>query len=57
MSNLLTLSDLAKKLAVSAEHVRRMRSTDRIPAPVRLGRVMRWDEQVIDEWIALAVHQ
>lgn len=51
-TTMLTTSELAKQLGVTARHVRRLNATGKMPAPVKLGRSTRWSAEVIDGWIA-----
>lgn len=43
---------VAARLSCSVRSVWRLADAGRLPAPVRLGRLIRWDAAVIDEWIA-----
>lgn len=43
---------VAGKLDCSARHVYRLADAGRMPAPVRLGSLVRWDLDEIDRWIA-----
>lgn len=43
---------VAKKCDCSKMHIRRLSDADRMPRPIRLGRSLRWDLAVIDQWIA-----
>ena len=36
----------------SGAHIRRLRDAGRMPKPIRLGKSLRWDLRVIDEWIS-----
>jgi excisionase family DNA binding protein len=49
---LLTRHDVAKLLGCSARHVDRMAVAEKMPGPVRLGALVRWDRTVIERWIA-----
>jgi len=42
---------VARMLACSARHVYRMADADRMPRPLRLGALVRWDLDAIDQWI------
>jgi predicted DNA-binding transcriptional regulator AlpA len=44
--------DIAGKLLVSEKQVRRWGDSGAMPKPIRLGRIVRWNAQVIDDWIA-----
>lgn len=49
-----TLGDVkavAEKLDCSPRHVYRMADAGRMPGPVRLGSLVRWDLEEIDRWI------
>jgi predicted DNA-binding transcriptional regulator AlpA len=51
-NSLLDLHALAKKLSCSARHVEDLGREGKLPAPIRLGRLKRWDVATIDAWIA-----
>jgi excisionase family DNA binding protein len=48
---LLTTPELAKLLNCSPRHIANLRSSQRIPPPVKLGELVRWPRRVIDDWI------
>ncbi len=48
---LLTAGDLAKRLRISLRQVRKLHSEALVPAPIRLGRSVRWRLSEIGEWI------
>lgn len=43
---------VAAKFACSTRTVYRLSDAGRIPAPLKLGSLVRWDLDEIDEWIA-----
>jgi predicted DNA-binding transcriptional regulator AlpA len=43
---------VAVKCDCSPRHVYRMSDAGRMPAPLRLGALVRWDLDAIDQWIA-----
>ena len=43
---------VAGKCACSTRHVYRLADAGRMPAPLRLGNLVRWDLNEIDRWIA-----
>ena len=43
---------VAEKLACSPRHVYRLADAGRMPAPLRLASLVRWDLDEIDRWIA-----
>jgi excisionase family DNA binding protein len=43
---------VAQKLDCSPRHVYRMADAGRMPGPLRLGALVRWDLDAIDQWIA-----
>ena len=49
MSQLQTLTDIADRLQVSVRTVYRLPN---FPAPIRIGRLVRWREEEVDAWIA-----
>ncbi|MGA2064186.1 MAG: helix-turn-helix domain-containing protein [Thermoguttaceae bacterium] len=42
---------VAAMLACSPRHVYRLADADRMPRPLRLGTLVRWDLDAIDRWI------
>jgi excisionase family DNA binding protein len=48
---LLGVRDLARRLNCSERHVWRLADSGAMPAPVRLGALVRWNVAVIKEWI------
>jgi len=49
---LLTVGDVAGQLSCSPRHVRRMSDRGAMPAPVRIGALVRWDRESIARWLA-----
>ena len=49
MSQLQTLTDIADRLQVSVRTVYRLPG---FPAPIRMGRLVRWRAEDVDAWIA-----
>jgi excisionase family DNA binding protein len=49
---LLDVKAVAALLGCSARHVYRLTDAGRMPAPVRLGALIRWRRAEIEEWIA-----
>jgi predicted DNA-binding transcriptional regulator AlpA len=43
---------MATALGCSERHVHRMRDAGLMPAPVKLGSLVRWSRKVIEKWIA-----
>ena len=43
---------VADKLTCSPRHVYRLSDAGRMPGPVKLGALVRWDLDAIDQWIA-----
>lgn len=52
VKKLLTSLEVAQRLNVSSSFFRKLVASQRAPAPIRLGRSRRWDEETISEWIA-----
>ena len=50
---LLSVKQASEKLAVSVRKVWAMYSTGQMPAPVRMGRSVRWRESDLNEWVRL----
>jgi len=51
-SKLLDVRGVAELLNCSPRHVYRLADSGRMPAPVKLGSLVRWNKASIDEWIA-----
>jgi excisionase family DNA binding protein len=49
---LLDVEQVAELLNCSARHVYRLADAGRMPAPVRLGALVRWRRQDLETWIA-----
>jgi excisionase family DNA binding protein len=49
---LLGVRPVAALLDCSVRHVYRMCDAGKMPPPVRLGALVRWNRTVIDQWIA-----
>jgi len=50
-SALITATELANLLGISVRSVWRMESSQKLPAAVRLGGLVRWQRSVIMQWI------
>jgi len=51
-SKYLRARDLAELLAVHPRTVRRWRSEGRLPEPIAISGVLRWDRRVVEAWLA-----
>jgi excisionase family DNA binding protein len=49
---LLDVRAVAQLLDCSPRHVYRLSDAGRMPEPVKLGSLVRWSRQTIEEWIA-----
>jgi predicted DNA-binding transcriptional regulator AlpA len=49
---LLTARQLAEQLQVSPRSIWRLRKAGQLPEPLVIGGAVRWDRQVVREWIA-----
>ncbi len=45
-------SGLARRIPCSERHLDRMRDKGLVPPPVKLGALLRWNREVIEQWIA-----
>lgn len=54
MSNnpLLTIEQVAERLAVSPRSVRRLADSGKGPRPLRVGALLRWSAEAVEDWIA-----
>lgn len=48
----LTAEDVAAVLSVSPRHIWKLNATGAIPAPIRLGRAVRWRADELRAWLA-----
>jgi excisionase family DNA binding protein len=51
-ARLIDAAEVARRLGLSVRTVRVLQATGRMPAPIRIGRRVRWQEVVISAWIA-----
>jgi excisionase family DNA binding protein len=51
-TSLMTAKDVAVALSVSKRHVWRLAASRQLPAPVRIGRLVRWRAEELNAWIA-----
>jgi excisionase family DNA binding protein len=51
-AKLLDVQAVAGMLGCSQRHIYRLSDAGRMPAPVRLGWLVRWSKSAIEEWIA-----
>ena len=51
-AKLLGVNEVADLLNCSPRHCYRLADAGRMPAPLRLGSLCRWNRQEIDTWIA-----
>lgn len=54
---LLSPQDLANKLSCSYRHVLRMNSRGKLPASIKIGKLIRWEDTAINNWIATGCNQ
>ena len=50
-SILLDVTSVAELLGCSSRHARRLADAGKMPRPVKLGALVRWNRQVIEDWI------
>jgi len=50
-STLLDVTSVAELLDCSTRHVRRLADAGKMPRPMKLGALVRWNRQVIEDWI------
>ncbi len=50
MGIFLSIQELAKRYRVSTKTIYTMKKHGRLPAPLRVGRSVRWDMNDITEW-------
>jgi excisionase family DNA binding protein len=49
---LLDVEAVARLCGCSAPHVRRLADAGRMPAPVKVGALVRWNRRAMEAWIA-----
>jgi len=49
---LIDVRQVAAKLGCSPKHVYRLAAAGRMPGPVHLGSLVRWNVTAIDDWLA-----
>ena len=49
---LLDVQAVAEMLDCSTRHVYRLSDAGRMPAPVKLGSLVRWSRSAVEDWIA-----
>jgi excisionase family DNA binding protein len=49
---MLDVQDVADRLKCSRRHVYRMCDAGKMPAPIKLGALVRWDQDTLIRWIA-----
>lgn len=52
VAQLLDVRVVAEILGCSTRHVYRLADAAKMPAPVKLGALVRWSKSAIEEWIA-----
>ncbi len=48
---LLNVNQVAEVLGCSSRHIYRLSDAGRMPAPLRLGSLVRWSRSAIDAWV------
>jgi excisionase family DNA binding protein len=51
-SALLDVQDVADALKCSRRHIYRMSDSGRMPTPIKLGALVRWNRDILMRWIA-----
>lgn len=51
-AKLMDVRAVAEMLGCSTRHVYRLSDAGRMPAPVKLGALVRWSKSAIEEWVA-----
>jgi excisionase family DNA binding protein len=46
------VQEVARMCSCSTRHIWRLADAGKMPAPIRLGALVRWNRQVIEQWIA-----
>ena len=49
---LLDVRQVSSLLKCSVRHVYRLVDTGRMPPPIRLGTLVRWSQNIIEDWVA-----
>jgi excisionase family DNA binding protein len=48
----MSIADIADELICSNRHVRRLADAGKMPRPIKLGSLVRWQRATIEQWIA-----
>jgi len=51
-AKLVDVEHAAEMLGCSSRHVYRLADAGKMPAPVRLGSLVRWNRSTLEDWIA-----
>lgn len=51
-ASLISIRQVAEILGCSTRHIQRLADGGKMPKPIRLGSLLRWPRQVIEEWVA-----
>jgi predicted DNA-binding transcriptional regulator AlpA len=54
---MISAQEVASKLSCSHRHVLRLNEGGKMPIGVRIGKLVRWEERVINDWIAAGCNQ
>lgn len=49
--NIIKRADLAKKIGVCSDSIKKLTEEDGLPKPVKIGKVSGWIESEIDAWL------
>lgn len=52
LAALLDVEQVAQLCGCSTRHVRRLADAGRMPRPLKLGALLRWQRAAVEEWIA-----
>lgn len=50
-TKLLNVEEVADQIGCSERHIKRLVASDKFPAPIKIGRLSRWKQEHIDQWI------
>lgn len=50
-SSMLRINEVADLLGCSVRHVYRLYNSSRMPKPIKLGQLVRWNRDSLDDWI------
>ncbi len=55
--NIIKRTDLAKKIGVCSDSIKKLTEEDGLPKPIKIGKVSGWIVEEVDEWLATKIQE